>query len=376
MKRLHHGSLRENNRLLVLKTIFEAGEVSRTEISQITNLSPTTVSRMVKELMERGFVVESKKEASSLGRSRILLAPNSKAYKVLLFDVGVTFTTYAIGKFDKSIKILSRFKTPDTPDLFFKKVHKILETLPEIDAISMSFPGMVNMNTFEISYVPYLDWRKVSIKKFLRTDTPILMDNEANLAVFGEIHANSDMKTTLSAVYVVIREGVGTGLYLNGKVYRGPSFTAGEAGHTTIEFSESEKCRCGNRGCWENYASIYWPVRKFGPDKLAGDTILEKFHTLIEKPEAKKLINDYIKNISVGIANIVNILNPEVVILGGEALNFDDETIKRITKEVKQRALFEATESLKIVRSTFKGNPYLYGALLLAIEKNLFHITT
>jgi len=366
------------NKRNILKIVHENRPVSRSKISEITGLTPSSVTRITKELIDEGFVQEIGSEGkNSPGRRRILLDIKNEVFISLVFDVGVNVTTYGLGYFDGTVVLGGSFETPKMPEEFFAKVGEIYEKYSaskKVSRVSFSVPGMVNMEENRILMAPNLGWRDVSIGKFLQLDVPILADNEANLSVFAEKYHSADMKEVKEAVFIVVREGVGTGVLIDGKLYRGPTYTAGEAGHMTVDMNSNRRCHCLNKGCWEFYASINWAIEHYD-GKLEGKNAIERFAAL-KKKDSRKVLEKLAQNIAIGIVNIANILNPQIVILGGEVQDLGEYFYKIIEEEVKDRALKDAANGLKIRPSIFRTiSSNLVGAAVLAVDNIIENVT-
>lgn len=360
------------NKQNILKLIHENHPISRAEISIITDLTPSSVTRLTKELIDDGYIREKGTIGkNSPGRRRMLLDLNKNASVSLVFDLGVNVTTFGLGYFDGKVDLGGSFETPKNPKEFFKKVKEIYSKMQkerEITRISFSIPGMVNMVENRILLAPNLRWQDISINEFLDVDIPILADNEANLSMMAEKYHSKDLKEIKEAVFIVVREGVGTGVLLDGKIYRGPSFTAGEAGHMTVDIHSDKKCHCSNKGCWELVASINWAIESY-QGELQGRNAIEKFSSLKKKKDNRKILEEFAKNIAVGIVNIVNIINPQLIILGGEVQDLGEYFYSSIEEEVKKRALRDATRQLRIRPTIFETvSSNLVGAAVLAIE--------
>ncbi|MEN3008533.1 ROK family transcriptional regulator [Pseudothermotoga sp.] len=360
------------NKRNILKVIHENHPISRSEISSITGLTASSVTRITKELIDEGYVREiGTVGKNSPGRRRILLDVRNDAFLSLVFDVGVNVTTYGLGYFDGTVVLGGSFETPKDPAKFFAKVREIFDKYSvdkNINRVSFSIPGMVNMEENRILMAPNLRWQDVSIPELFKVDVPILADNEANLSMMAEKYHSEDLKEVREAVFIVVREGVGTGVLLDGKVYRGPSYTAGEAGHMTIDIHSDRRCHCSNKGCWELYSSINWAIEHYS-GRLEGKNAIEKFSALKKKNDSRKVLEKLAENIAVGIVNIVNILNPKLVILGGEVQDLGEYFYKIIEEEVKKRALRDAVKDLRIRPSVFGTiSSNLVGAAVLAVE--------
>ncbi|KAF2959289.1 ROK family transcriptional regulator [Thermotoga sp. 38H-to] len=360
------------NKKSILKVIHENHPISRSDISEVTGLTPSSVTRLTKELIDEGYIREiGTMGKNSPGRRRILLDLRKNAFLSLVFDIGVNITTYGIGFFDGEVEPRGTFNTPKEPVEFFNIVKEIYERISgeyRISRISLSVPGMVDMEEKKILLAPNLEWENVNIKELLKVDVPVLADNEANLSMLAEKYHSEDLRNVKEAVFIIIREGVGTGLMIDGKIFRGPSFTAGEAGHMTVNMYSDRQCHCSNWGCWELVSSINWTIEQYGKE-LPGKNAIEKFQALKQRNDAKRILMKFAENIAVGIVNLVNILNPELVILGGEVVDLGDSFLDIVKDFVHQRALKAAVKDLKIRTTEFRNiSSNLVGAAVLAVE--------
>ncbi|PLV57610.1 ROK family transcriptional regulator [Thermotoga sp. SG1] len=360
------------NKKTILKVVHENHPLSRSDISEITGLTPSSVTRLTKELIDEGYIREiGTMGKNSPGRRRVLLDLKKEAFLSLVFDIGVNITTYGIGFFDGEVELRGTFNTPKNPEEFFKTAREIYERISRehsITRISFSVPGMVDLEEKKILLAPNLGWENVNIEDLLEVDVPVLADNEANLSMLAEKYHSEDLRNVEEAVFIIIREGVGTGLMVDGKIFRGPSFTAGEAGHMTVNMYSDRQCHCSNWGCWELVSSINWAIEQYGKE-LEGKNSIEKFQALKQKNDAKRVLMRFAENIAVGIVNLVNILNPELVILGGEVVDLGDSFFSIIEDFVRQRALKAAVRNLKIRPTAFRNiSSNLVGAAVLAVE--------
>ncbi|ACB09189.1 MULTISPECIES: ROK family transcriptional regulator [Thermotoga] len=360
------------NKKSILKVIHENHPISRSDISEVTGLTPSSVTRLTKELIDEGYIREiGTMGKNSPGRRRILLDLRKNAFLSLVFDIGVNITTYGVGFFDGEVEPRGTFNTPREPVEFFNIVKEIYERISgeyRISRISLSVPGMVDMEEKKILLAPNLEWENVSIKELLKVDVPVLADNEANLSMLAEKYHSEDLRNVKEAVFIIIREGVGAGLMIDGKIFRGPSFTAGEAGHMTVNMYSDRQCHCSNWGCWELVSSINWAIEQYGKE-LPGKNAIEKFQALKQRNDAKRILMKFAENIAVGIVNLVNILNPELVILGGEVVDLGDSFLDIVKDFVHQRALKAAVKDLKIRTTEFRNiSSNLVGAAVLAVE--------
>ncbi len=358
---------REVNKTIILNAFLRCRNISRTEIAKRFNLSKSTVTRLVSNLISEGMIVEIEPyNIKKIGRKAILLGLNPNYKSVLAIKVGVTHTLMAKIDFAMNIKNIKSFFTPKNPQDFLDKVEEYTreifpEGLKNTHAVGVGIPGIVD-NTFKnVVVAPNLNWKNLPLgdmiserfKKVFSVDIPVKMDNEANMAVVAEGMLGSKIEfNDVNIVYIFIGEGVGTGLILEGKLYRGKANTAGEFGHMTVG-RDGIKCKCGNLGCWERYASLGSDLAK----RAGFDLENEKASILDEK--ALKL---YVDELSVGVINIVNGLNPDVIILGGPLIKSDTKEIweiirKELKKIIEEKSITSDAGKVRIELTSFLEYP-------------------
>jgi glucokinase len=276
--------------------------------------------------------------------------------------------------------ILNNIKEAIEESLAFARKKKI-----KIEGIGVGSPGTVNLESGKIEgSCPNLPQMvNVNLKKWLSRyfEFPIFVDNDANLMALAEFKFGA-AKGYKDALCVTLGTGIGGGIILDGKLFHGSSFAGAEFGHMTICYN-GLKCRCGGIGCLEMYASAPGMVKdaiKF----LRRDT-KSIIHKLIQRDldrltteiifEAERkgdalasdIINQSCAYLGAGIASAVNLLNPQVVVIGGGVSQGGNNFIKRIEKEVKRRAFPTATKNLKIVKAKLGNDAGFIGAAMLCL---------
>lgn len=231
--------------------------------------------------------------------------------------------------------------------------------------IGVGSPGAVNFATGKVfGNSPNLPgWEGVDLKKSLQgLGVPVFADNDANCAALAESLFGA-ARNSKSALCVTVGTGIGGGLILNGKVYRGSSFSAGEIGHTTLIF-EGKACACGSRGCLEKYASVSALLEAAGE---RGYTTVQALTDAAKKGEelALEFIARQAGYLGVGLASAINLLTPEKVILGGGFVDVYPPFLKLVEKEIWQRAFPAALLKLKVVQAKLGNEAGLVGAAFL-----------
>lgn len=254
----------------------------------------------------------------------------------------------------------------------------------KIKGIGVGSPGTVNLETGKIEgSCPNLPQMvNVNLKKWLSRyfEFPIFADNDANLMALAESKFGS-AKGYKDALCITLGTGIGGGIILDGKLFHGSNFAGAEFGHMTICYN-GLKCRCGGIGCLEMYASAPGMVRdaikflrrdrksiihkliKRDLDRLTTELIFEaerKGDAL-----ASDIINQSCAYLGAGIASAINLLNPQIVVIGGGVSEGGNNFIQRIEKEVKRRAFPTTTKNLKIVKAKLGNKAGFIGAAMLA----------
>lgn len=243
----------------------------------------------------------------------------------------------------------------------------------KICGMGIGFPGPLNVETGTIFNPPNLNgWDSVPLRDILKKElrVPVSIENDANAAALGEWWKGAGSGTS-SLFCITLGTGVGGGIILDGKVWHGASSIAGEIGHTTI-IRDGIKCTCGNTGCLEAYACSGGILKRVN-NALSEEREADKFQPLTNLKQIDQMVmqgNEIVLNViketgvilGIAIANLANLLNPEMVVLFGGVTNLGGNLIEPLKEEVKRRAFKKATESLRIELSQLGDNSGILGA--------------
>src|SRR6056297_3067105 len=373
------------NQSSILRLINEYGPISRKELSEKTDYSAATISNHVKTLIEEGFVIEKEKGISSGGRKPVYLTINpNKGY---IIGVDIEVSKVKIVMFNLKLKVEKKIEFYIDPQ---KSPEEILEDIQaDIEAmmlqksvseydllgIGIAVPGLVNKERNLLKFAPNLGWQEEDISGFFNQifKVPIFIENEANAAGIGEKEFYYDKN--INMVYVSINEGIGCGLIFNGKIYRGASGNAGEFGHIIIESESQRSCHCGNKGCWETLASenyIYDRYVEITADKsLNIDQIYEKIKDNKQNEEIIKLFKNVGENIGIGLANIINSLSPDLMVIGGNILKIKEYLDPEIKKTINEKTLALNYDKVEVKYSKLGELATVYGLAKIIFNKNM-----
>lgn len=255
-------------------------------------------------------------------------------------------------------------------------IKKVLEesdlTIKDIKSIGIGAPGSIDSKNGVVMYSENITMRFAPVcdemKKYY--DLPVYIGNDANCAALGEFYALED-KNIECFVAITLGTGVGSGIIINKKIYTGFNGVAGEFGHTTIDKNGNE-CNCGRKGCWETYASATALIRETqraaeeNPNSLLAKLVAENggkangkipFDALKDGDEvAIKVVNDYLEKVSIGLVDVINILRPEVVVIGGGISNEGEGILKPIREYVDNHVYGGDTAEKTLVEVAKLGN--------------------
>ena len=389
-------SVKEINTKNILDIIRRHGPISRIEIAEITGLTPATVTNITSELIDSNLVIEGEAGDSSGGRRPIMLRIRSDYYRVIGVYIGsrkiniITSDLLANIKHKKEIKYTKE-------EISIEYIKEILdrELIPiikkyesknkKIVGIGVGINGIVDSKRGVSVVAPNLGWKNVNIAKLLCDSygIPVFIDNNTRTMALGENWFGSG-KNASSFFCLNIDYGVGGSFFINDRPVNGNSFGAGEIGHTTVNINGA-MCSCGNRGCLETVASVKALLKRAYeefPDnrnskiyngseiKTINDINPENLYEAARQGDelAISLIKDMGEKIGIGIANVINILNPELIIINGEIISTGEILLTPIIETVRKRGFSNSVNSTGIVLSKLGSVAYLKGAVVLATQ--------
>lgn len=305
---------------------------------------------------------------------------------VLAADVGGTNTRMAVVNGNGDILTLLKKSThcKEGRDAMIKfivsfareTIEKSKLSKEEICGMGIGFPGPLNAEAGTIFNPPNLNgWNNVPLGEILEKElkVPVAIENDANAAALGEWWKGAGSGTG-SLFCITLGTGVGGGFIIDGKVWHGASSMAGEIGHTTV-IRDGIKCTCGNIGCLETYACSGGILKRVNDALERNSNSLQPLTDLKQVGQMVMQGNEIVLNViketgailGIAIANIANLLNPEMIVLFGGVTNLGEHLVEPLEEEVNRRAFKKATESLRIELSQLGDNSGVLGA-----AKNIF----
>jgi N-acetylglucosamine repressor len=380
----------ELNRTLVFDLLRSRQVVSRVGLARETGLSKATISQIIDEFIADGFVETIGPGESEKGRRPVMLrfaARSRAAVGVELGDTSCRATlTDLNGDPHRFVSAPVRARSAD--DAIATAVSLVDELSGELDpgrlvGIGVGTPGLVDSHQGAIKMAPDLGWRDVPVGPVLadRFRVPVAVVNRAKAAAVGEAWSGAGEDAD-NLIYVSVSTGISAGIVIDQRLYRGVSMSEGELGHVTVD-PDGPLCACGNRGCLQTVAAgpaILARVRerlRLGPGASDGalgrapiDLLsLEDVAAATENAIVQSVLDEAAECLGIALANLVNTLNPGMVILGGSVMRALPVLVGRIERIVRQRAMSVSAASVDVVASSLGRDAVPIGAAAFLLSQ-------
>ena len=377
--------------------IREEAPVSRTDLAVTTGLNKTTVSSLVNELILDEFVREVGIKSGEIGRPRVMLSINPKAGFILSAEIGVDFILVIATDFEPKVvyQFSQELTRNEEVDVVINKLIELIQGAVEfceaqgegkLLGLAVGVPGLVDFTVGRLLFAPNLGWRDVPLRKILQShfeNIHITVDNEANMAALGEYYFGSAYKVD-DFLYLSSGVGLGGGIVRQGRLFRGVKGMAGEIGHIIMD-PDGILCGCGNCGCWETQVSqkaLFRYVKEMintGAESLLNDaTDGDLMQLSVDKiVEAAKLgdrvaldaLTQVAHHLAIGIASLINVLNPQLVVFGG-ILSAAWEFIKPVLdQDLQVRSLLWERQKTEVVLAKHQVNACVMGGVATVYQE-------
>ncbi|ADL69128.1 sugar kinase [Thermoanaerobacterium thermosaccharolyticum] len=349
----------------VLDVIKKMQPISRIKISKVLNMSKSTVSGIVDELIKEGLVSEEGYgKTTSAGRKPIELTFNPNAKFSIGIDIESTNTIGVLTNLEG--KIIKKIKRPtgvkdEAFDNAVDIIRELLDCQKEITGIGVGAPGITNIEKGTV-YAPGLSWVDFNLLPKLKEvfDYDIFIDNSVNYAALGERWIGS-CKDVNNFVLVTIGNGIGSGIYINGKLVRGHKYSAGEVGYMAIGRDIlNKKYFYEDYGYFESKASLLGLVSSLKNLSNGKFNTMEDFiNGYLAKDEiCIRAFNEFIENLSMGFTNIISILNPELIVIAGDVINLGINIVENLKRLIDKMIPFD----VKIIYTKLNEDAAAIGA--------------
>lgn len=396
MKRLarkatHQGTRTHNSRL-VLKIIYDRGQVSRADIARATGLTRPTVSDVVADLMERRLVEEVGQGPSAGGKPPILLSVADDSRHLVGIDL-------ASGEFRGAVvnlrgEIRHRVNLPlrgRDGDVALTLVYELIDDLVAATdrpllGIGIGTPGLMDPINGMVRRAVNLDWQDLPLRSLLEEhyDLPVYVANDCQVAALAE-YTFGEGKGAENLVVVKVEHGIGAGIVLHGRLFYGDAFGAGEIGHVTV-VENGQRCRCGNFGCLETVASAkaivqraqliaqndpYSLLHQFAasPEEITIDGVCRAFEA--GDAPVRQVILEAGRYLGIAVANLIGVLSVRRIIIAGSVTCFGRVLLDVIRQEVVRRSLAAVASEAEVEMSSMSPDIVILGASALVLTHKL-----
>ncbi|MFZ5823989.1 MAG: ROK family transcriptional regulator [Bacillota bacterium] len=388
--------IRAINKQRVLRLIRSAGAISRADLAEQTGLTRPTVSAVVAELLEEGWVEELGTGESSGGRPPILLRFNPQARWVIGAELGAGHVRAIMSDLSGNVVRRVKYRVESTDpmveiDRVEAAVRELIETMPQtrlpipVAGVGLGITGLVDKKVGLWRYSPHFDVTDLPVVELLerRLVLPVWIENDARAMAWGE-RSFGAARGVDNLCFIRVGVGLGAGIIIGGELYGGAHEGAGEIGHTIV-LENGPRCRCGSDGCLETLASAVAIARRARERLRAGESSLVLqlaggeiesviATTVIEAAEAgdplaRETLAEAGRYLGLGIGSLVNLLNPAMVVVGGGTSRAGEWLLAPLRAAATSRALPTVREKIPIVQTALGEDSGPLGGAALVIEE-------
>lgn len=381
--------VRSINRAMILNLIRTKQPIPRTEIAKITGLNKSTVSSIVTSLLKENLIYEQLTSDQNVGRNPVNLFLRKNRYHAGAINIEVETTTAAVVDIDGTVLGTSAIRTDssDDPETFIGNCIKEIRCLckanqiRELEGIGINIGGIVDPGGLIVSYTPDKRWENFNLKEAVNRVWPelkiISAGNDARSSALAELWFGNSEAHLSNFVFVSIGHGINSGIVIDDRLLDGGSRASGEFGHITI-IEGGESCECGNKGCWEKYASDTATLKRYKAkipaDKASQQSDKITLETIIDAasrgdPLSVAALKETGYYLGLGITNIIRSIDPKAVILSGSITRAWDIIYPEIIKVVKERTSSGRQRNIRILLSSLSDKSMLLGAATLVIKE-------
>ncbi len=376
-----HNTIRDINKQIVLNYVRARSPISRADIARETSLQRSTVSAIVDELQAEGLIEEIGTGDSTGGRKPTLLKLRTGKPVAIGVDVTPSVTTVVLA--DLAGSLLEKDEFPTSSDIRYMdtqiltKVKSLVERYPDANLeVGMSIPGIADQTSGEILYVPYFQWSNWDIGRQIteQTGASVVIENDANAVALAELwFGNDEIKRMRNFIMVFVAEGIGTGIIIDGQVYRGENGAAGEFGHMFVGEDAPVDCSCGRRDCWEAHASEKALLQRYlnsHGNGGGGSMNIEHLIGLATNGEQRAIdqLKLNAKYLGIGISNLLIGFSPQAIVISGSITKAWD-LIKDEIQEAGQRSIRQEVKMTEIIPSSLGERPSILGSISLVLAR-------
>lgn len=381
---------RTHSRRTLLDAIRRAERIARIDLAQSTNISQATVTTITAEMIRQGLIEEVPRDEDTgqarRGRPRVDLKLRGAAHIVAGLKIADSAISVVLVDFEGTVIAEHKHqmaKTMFPASTMAAEISQALQDaasaadvpLETVSAIGVGIAGIVDANRGFVHWSPYFEERNVEFGDMLTriVKKPVFIDNDANLVAKAEQYLGYGRDVT-DFIVITIESGVGMGIVLNNKLYRGARGCGGEFGHIKVQL-DGALCRCGQRGCLEAYVADYALLREASIS--SGQTSDQPVETRIQEllsaarngnPTAKSIVERSSRMFAMGLSNLVNIFDPQLIILSGERMQFDHLYAQDVMASVRNSIVQVDVDPPEVVIHKWGDFMWAQGAAAFALD--------
>jgi predicted NBD/HSP70 family sugar kinase len=367
--------LKRLNRSAILRLVWTEPGISRSAVAERIGITKSTVSQSVAELEEAGWLESGTNDTSTtLGRPTIPLTLASQNFA--LIGAEIRMHEINVVAVDANGKVIAQQQSNGDYHNVSQAIDHLEHNIrtiskdPKLEnrtvlGVGIGVPGPVDTTQGLILHTPNLGWKRIAMHAMILERLPEIrnlhVDNDANMAVFAE-YLFGQHKQSADLMYLYIETGIGGGLILNHKLYRGRRGFAGEIGHMTV-LPNGTRCSCGNQGCAETLFSV-WALldtyQKETKQKISIEQFIEKLEQ--QDPIAKRIINKAGTYLGIFLGSLANIFDPKLIIIGGKFAQLGNTILEPAEKEIHKRLFGDEFRTVRLEPCAFGTNACAIGA--------------
>lgn len=371
-----------------MDTIRRQKRIARIDLAQATDISAATVTTITAEMIRKGLIEEVTRDdpgQSRRGRPRVDLRLKADAHLVAGLKVADTAISVVLVNFEGAVVFDATYPREQTQvdvDYLIKQIDQAIGSAladfglqySDLSAIGIGIAGVVDARQGYVHWSPFLDQNNLELGRMLSDalSLPVFLDNDANLVAMAEQYLG-DAQHISNFIVVTIEAGVGMGIVIDNEIYRGTRGCGAEFGHTKVQL-DGALCRCGQRGCLEAYVADYALLREATfntavPHDGHSEQSLENLLTAARDGDktAQSIVNRSSRIFAMGLSNLINLFDPERIILSGERMTFDHLYAADVMTAIKSSIVQVDAEPPEIVIHKWGDFMWARGAAAFAL---------
>jgi predicted NBD/HSP70 family sugar kinase len=384
MKKIRFQDMSRYNRSAVLNLIRQSDGISRADIVKKIGLSGPSISAIVSELIQNGLVGETGIGVSFGGKKPILLTFKADVHHILALDVRPDHAEAVICNLNAEIKKKQVINYAESLPIeekmgqivgLSKKMVAAEKKSGKTIGIGLAIPGVVDCGNNRLRSSVPMNTKDVDVGNFFSGfNLPLRINNVSRCEALAEKWFGKG-KNKSDFIFLYVGKGIGAGIISNGRLFNQSRYSAMEIGHNTLD-AKGDLCRCGKQGCFETFSAL-WAIKKkycalAKRKSVSDEEIMEKIAAWDR--DLRPILKNAVRALEIELSNLVNIFNPQTIIISGWISLLGQEVLDSITNTVKQRTLEGLADNITIEVSQLERKAALIGAAALILEDFFFPV--